>query len=148
MRIHLNIGSNLGDRHGNIGRAIAMLARMFGGRMILSDYFESEPWGFESPNTFVNRGVLVITDIPISPLAVLDITQHVERTVCAAPHRDSAGAYIDRVIDIDIIDIDHMRLSGPRLTLPHPRALLRPFVTGPLSQLDPATLAMLKGCES
>ena len=40
-----------------------------------------------------------------------------------------------RTIDIDLVDFGGMSLSGPELTLPHPRAAEREFVTGPLAEL-------------
>lgn len=104
--------------------------------MLLSDYVESEPWGFESDNSFLNRGVLSVVSDRLHPEAVLDITQEVERAISAASHRNADGSYRDRLIDIDIIDVDGMEYSSPRLTLPHPRAALRQFVTGPMSELE------------
>ena len=138
MKIHLNLGSNLGNSKALIGRAIARLAAMFPpGLMLLSDYVSSEPWGYDSPNHFLNRGILYITDAVMHPEDVLDITQAVETSVGEnAPHRNPDGTYCDRLIDIDIIDIDEMCLSTQRLTLPHPRAPLRTFVTGPMAQLE------------
>lgn len=138
MRVNLNIGSNTGDRLTLIGRAVALLARdLPPGRIFLSDYIETPPWGYESPNPFLNRGLLYITDAAITPLEILDITQCVEKIVGDnAPHRNADGSYCDRPIDIDIIDIDGIVLDSPRLTLPHPRAHLRPFVTIPLGQLS------------
>lgn len=136
MTIHLNMGSNLGDRRGNIARAVALLsARLKDARILLSDYVESEPAGFESPNSFLNRGLLVELPSPIDPERLLDITQGVERYICADSHRNPDGTYRDRTIDIDIIAIEGLTYSSPRLTLPHPRAAARPFVTAPLEQL-------------
>lgn len=40
-----------------------------------------------------------------------------------------------RTIDIDLIDFDGLHLDEPALTLPHPRAAEREFVTRPLSKL-------------
>lgn len=121
-----------------IGRAIALLAkRLPAGRMLLSDYVESEPWGFVSPNTFLNRGVLYINNVEIDPFEVLDITQKIEREIGhGASHRNADGSYKDRLIDIDIIDIEGVKISTPRLTLPHPRAHLRPFVMEPMRRLN------------
>lgn len=137
MKIHLNIGGNSPETRLLCARAVVLLARGFrGARLLLSDYVESEPWGFESPGRFLNRGVLALLPETIDPEAVLDITQAVERQLSDVPHRNADGSYRDREIDIDIIDIDGIALSTPRLTLPHPRAAARPFVTGPMLQLE------------
>jgi len=121
-----------------IGRAAALVARSLAPcRMLLSDYVESEPWGYSSPNAFLNRGLLVITERTVDPLDVLERTQAIEQAIGAAtPHRNPDGSYRDRLLDIDIIDIDGISLDTPRLTLPHPRMHLRPFVTGPMRQLE------------
>lgn len=140
-RIHLNIGSNQGDRKAIIGRAAALIAsRLQARRVELSDYVESEPWGYDSPNPFLNRGLLVLTDaFGDAPLTVLDITRTIEREIAPdSPHRRPDGSYTDRRLDIDIIDIDRRPFRHPRLQLPHPRAALRPFVMIPLRALDPA----------
>lgn len=121
-----------------LGRAVALLARHLPtGRFYLSDYVESEPWGYLSENPFLNRGILYLTCAQVEPLEVLDITREVEKIIGkGAPHRHADGSYCDRPIDIDIIDIDGISLSTPRLTLPHPRAGERSFVTGPMEQLN------------
>ncbi len=145
-RIHLNIGSNQGDRKATIGRAAALVAsRLQAKRVELSDYIESEPWGYESPNPFINRGLLVLTDtFGADPLAVLNITRAIEREIAPdSPHRLADGSYADRRIDIDIIDIDRRLFRHPRLQLPHPRAALRPFVMTPLQALDPEAAAFV-----
>ena len=138
-KIHLNIGSNLGDRRALIGRAVALLSRGVPGpaRLYLSSYIESDPWGYTSPNPFLNLGVLILTPSRVDPFELLDITQAVERAIgSGAPHRNPDGTYCDRPIDIDIIQIDNITLNTPRLTLPHPRAALRPFVLQPLQELE------------
>lgn len=128
----------MGDRISLIGRAVALLSqRLEGAKMYLSSYVESEPWGYDSSNQFLNRGVLVILDHGIDPHGLLKITQEIEKEIGEnAPHRNPDGSYCDRPIDIDIIDIDGMRLDTPDLVLPHPRAHLRPFVYGPMEELN------------
>lgn len=144
MRIHLNIGSNQGDRAALIERAVALLMRaMPDARVRRSAPVESEPWGFDSPNAFLNIGLMLDLPRSIDPEALLDITQAAERAISPASHRNPDGSYRDRLIDIDIIAVDRLRLHTPRLTLPHPRAALRPFVLTPLRELDPALAADL-----
>ncbi len=137
--VHLNLGSNLGDSRTVIARAIVMLARALSpARLALSDYVTSPAWGFESANMFTNRGVMITTERQLAPMDVLRATQAVEKALGAAtPHRNSDGSYRDRLIDIDIIDIDRLHIDTPQLTLPHPRMHLREFVTGLLLQLEP-----------
>ena len=53
-KIYLGLGSNLGDRQGNISRAYAEIEKLIGAIVRQSALYESEPWGFESDNSFIN----------------------------------------------------------------------------------------------
>lgn len=138
---HLNIGTNLGHRLSNIDRAVALLSATPGiGGLTVSQPVTSEPWGFDSDNTFVNVGVRL--DTTLTPLQLLDATQLVEQTISTASHRDDSGNYRDRLIDIDIIaftmdDGNDLVTTSTRLTIPHPLMHLREFVLIPMSQLAP-----------
>lgn len=135
MTAHINIGSNIGDRQALIGRAVAALCSRFPGASV-SRQVESEPWGFDSPNAFINVGVMIDSDL--DPECLLAVLLEIERlTGGVASHRDSAGRYADRPIDIDLIDYGRMVYMSRRLTLPHPLAADRPFVMGPLLELEP-----------
>lgn len=135
MTAYLNIGSNQGDRHANLKRAVALIVDAWRDcKVRTSDIIESEPWGFDSPHGFLNIGV-AIDGFTGSPHALLRSLQAIEKSISATPHRNADGSYADRIIDIDIIEIDGVAMSTPSLTLPHPRAHLRHFVTIPLEQL-------------
>ncbi len=138
-RVHLNIGSNLGDKTTNISRAIASLKQSPGlftpePELRVSREYESEPWGYESANGFVNVGLSFETEM--SPMEVLGAVAAVQRGINPSPHRDAMGGYVDRVIDIDIIFYGDMVMESEELTLPHPRMELRDFVLVPLSETD------------
>lgn len=129
MRAYINIGSNIGQRHAQIERAVGMLETAFGMRAERAPLEESEPWGFESANRFLNLGIAFET--ALSPMEILDTLQRVERAICPNPHRDADGHYIDRLIDIDFIALDDMRIESERLTLPHPHLQDREFFLRP-----------------
>jgi len=140
MRLHINIGSNQGDRHAHIRQAVALIAQKWPqARLLTTGPVESPPWGFSSRHAFLNIGLMLDLPHREDPESILRTLQRIERTISRVPHRNPDGSYRDRPIDIDIIDIDHMHLRTPSLTLPHPRARLRPFVMEPLRSLDPAT---------
>ena len=134
MNIFVNIGSNLGDRRRNLSQAIAAIEKEFG-YFELSYVVESAPLGFDSPNAFLNVGMMFISDLP--PMKILRKLQAIERRLSPASHRNADGSYADRVIDIDIIAIDEKVVDLPELRVPHPRMPARRFVLEPLAELAP-----------
>ncbi|MDE6301494.1 MAG: 2-amino-4-hydroxy-6-hydroxymethyldihydropteridine diphosphokinase [Muribaculaceae bacterium] len=143
--IHLNIGSNIAPRHQHLSAAIDALKSEFKSSTVkVSTTVESEPWGFDSTNRFLNCGVMIETPEPVDPFTLLPITQALEKRLgLGIAHRNPDGSYADRALDIDIIAVDRLLVTTPHLSLPHPRASIRPFVMGPLTELDPATAAWL-----
>lgn len=138
MRAYLNIGSNLGDKYANINHAIALIESHCGCHAILSDWIESEPWGYDSPNQYVNIGVLV--DVESTPHSLLDTLQAIERECGTRSHRNADGSYADRLIDIDIMDIDGVTLHDSDLVVPHPHLDDREFFKIPYLQLKKKSL--------
>lgn len=139
--VYLNIGSNRGDRKGFIAQAVDILASRFDkGILRTAPMVESNAWGYDSQQPYLNLGVAIDFDDADLPDAheVLRITRATELEVSAnSPHRDGAGNYIDRDIDIDIIDIDGVDINTDELTIPHPRAEARDFVMQPMQFLCP-----------
>ncbi len=126
----------MGDRRALIERAVALIEDHWASSAVRrSQYIESEPWGYDSPRPFLNLGIAIDTTEEVDPYATLNDLLTIERKISPAPHRKPDGSYADRMIDIDLIAIDRLKIVSPRLILPHPRAHLRPFVTIPLAQL-------------
>ena len=135
---YIGIGSNLGKRRYNIRRAVEGIRSLeHVADVVVSSVMESEPWGYESANKYLNVVVKAAFDTDIEPLWLLDRLQEIERGICKASHRDADGNYIDRRIDIDIIAIDNLVVDHPRLQLPHPRMFERDFVLKPLAEIAP-----------
>lgn len=142
MRYYINIGSNIGNRRLNISRAIAAVEKRYG-YFELSKAVESEPWGFDSTNSFLNVGMMFETDS--EPLDVLHSLQEIESAISPDPHRNPDGSYADRKLDIDIMAIrgdEHDGMPGEaveidtdELKVPHPHLFDRPFFIGPLREL-------------
>lgn len=133
--VYANIGSNLGDRRALIEEALRCIGNKFG-YYCISGFVESEPWGFDSTNRFLNVGIAFKTDM--HPEKVLDILQEIEKSVSDVSHRDGQGNYKDRELDIDIMAIDEMKYDTPRLKVPHPHLLEREFFMCPLRDLNSA----------
>ena len=138
---YLGLGSNLGDREGNISRAIALIAEQIGTVARQSALFYSEPMGFASEHTFVNAVIRIETHL--TPHQLLRATQRIERQMGKSRQhatQRTAGlpdVYHDRPIDIDILLYDDITIHTPTLTIPHPHIQERPFVTIPLQEVLP-----------
>jgi 2-amino-4-hydroxy-6-hydroxymethyldihydropteridine diphosphokinase len=123
-------------------KALALIAERVGERLTLSGFYETAPWGYESAGMYLNAVVGVETGL--SPFELLDVTQAIER-VLGREEKTVNGRYRDRVIDIDILLYDLLILHTPRLTIPHPQMLRRPFVMQPLLEIAPEAVNPLSG---
>ena len=136
--VYLSLGTNLGDKEQNLLTAIAEIGRRIGPIMAQSAFLATEPWGFESENTFLNAAIRIETNL--SPIALLDETQQIERDM-GRTQKSSANCqlstvnYQDRIIDIDILLYDDLHIDTPRLTIPHPLMQQRDFVLIPLKEI-------------
>lgn len=130
---YLALGTNIENKRRNMITAAALLAERVGDVLALSGFYETEPWGFQSENTFLNAALQL--DTSLSPLELLKATQEIE--IEMGRTQKSNGAYHDRIIDIDILLYDNLVLQTPELTLPHPLMHERLFVMEPLAEIAP-----------
>ena len=131
-KVYFSLGSNLGDKEGNIREAISRIGELIGEVDRQSTLLATEPWGFESDNTFVNAAIRCTTSL--SPFEILNITQNIERAM-GRTLKSVDGQYHDRIIDIDILIYDDLHITTPQLTLPHPLMKGRDFVMIPLKEI-------------
>lgn len=131
-RVYFSLGSNLGDKEGNIREAIRRMAELVGTVERQSALLVTEPWGFESDNLFVNAAVCCTT--VLTPRQVLETTKRIEREM-GRKLKSVDGRYHDRVIDIDILTYDDVEIDEPDLRIPHPLMHEREFVMKPLSEI-------------
>ena len=133
MRAVVSLGSNIEPRADYLRRAVEALSRMPSTRLVAeSSVIETEPVdvpsGFESMK-FLNMAAVFETELDAHEFSrrmheVEDDLGRV-RTVRNGP----------RTIDVDLVDFGGIVLDEPGLTLPHPRAKERSFVTIPLAEL-------------
>lgn len=130
--LYIGLGSNLGDRKALIMEALRLVGLQVGRVERISSFIETEPWGFESANKFLNAAARVVTGL--SPWECLARTQHIERML-GRTQKSTDGHYHDRPIDIDLLMYDRLVLHEKELTLPHPRIEEREFVKLPLREI-------------
>lgn len=128
---YLGIGSNLGDRTSHIKKAIDGL-NAHGTVTRESRRYESEPWGFESSNAFIN--LVVEFEYEGEPIELLELISSLENH--SGRVREGAG-FTSRQLDIDILFFDQEVLELPDLEIPHPGIWQRRFVLRPLLDLIP-----------
>jgi 2-amino-4-hydroxy-6-hydroxymethyldihydropteridine diphosphokinase len=130
--IFLGLGSNLGEREENLRKAIAMTGERIGEVKSCSSVYETEPWGFESGNSFLNAVIKVKTDLTPSGLLgrILMIEAQLGRL-------REGKEYCSRTIDIDILLYGSEIVDHESLKIPHPLIRVRRFVLVPLCELIP-----------
>lgn len=136
---YLSLGTNMGDKSGNIHKAINLINQSVGSVIMISNIIETEPWGFESDNSFLNCAVKLETEL--SPKELLFATQTIEKKI-GREHKSAGGAYKDRIIDIDILlydcsIIEIKEADRTILNIPHKLMHERTFVLQPLSDIAP-----------
>ncbi|MBR4065212.1 MAG: 2-amino-4-hydroxy-6-hydroxymethyldihydropteridine diphosphokinase [Bacteroidaceae bacterium] len=141
-RVYLGLGTNQGNKKENLTRAIGLLSLALGECLAQSSFIETEPWGFNSSNSFLNCVAAFNTDI--APLELLDTTERIEREM-GRTQKTQGGNYHDRIIDIDILLYGNMAVKNDRLIIPHPLMHKRRFVLEPLAQIAPDTIHPLLG---
>ena len=132
-RVFLGLGSNLGDREDNIQKAISLIGERVGTVLRQSSLIETEPWGFESENKFLNG--VILCETTLTPRQVLRKTQKIERDMGRKKKTVNSQLYSDRPIDIDILLYDDITVDEPDLKIPHPLMQVRDFVMIPLQEL-------------
>ena len=132
--LYLSLGTNLGNRRSNIKTALEHIGQRIGTVEAVSEIMETEPWGFDSTNSFLNIAAEVQTGL--KPEDVLQKAQQIEKEMGRASKTGNDG-YQDRVIDIDLLLYDHLVMDTPDLTIPHKLMHKRRFVLEPLTQIAP-----------
>jgi len=165
----IGLGSNLGDRRANLTEAVRRLSQFFGAPLALSTFIETEPWGYESQNRFLN-GVVVFGVEMVEMVEMVELVEEVEMVemvdmvetvetsetfetvqlfrilkIVQQVERDmgrvrTAGGYTDRIIDLDILFYGDYHYTSQHLTIPHPHIMDRDFVKIPLAEVRPDLL--------
>lgn len=132
-KAYIGLGTNIGNKRRNLITAAALLAERAGDMLSISSFYETEPWGFESDNTFLNAALLLESEL--EPLQLLSLTQEIEKEMGRTQKSD--GAYHDRIIDLDILLYDLCVINEAALVVPHPLMHKRQFVMEPLAEIAP-----------
>jgi 2-amino-4-hydroxy-6-hydroxymethyldihydropteridine diphosphokinase len=128
----LGLGSNVGERRGNLQAAVDALPAAGIEVLASSSTYDTDPVGevLDQPS-FLNACLLVRT--LLEPLELLAAVKRLERDL---GREEPAPRHGPRTIDIDILLLGSEELEHERMTLPHAQLLNRRFVLIPALELD------------
>jgi 2-amino-4-hydroxy-6-hydroxymethyldihydropteridine diphosphokinase len=130
--VYVGIGSNLGNRAGNLLMAVRGLLEASFVVCQLSGIYETEPVGIESNKKFLNM-VAEIHVRNVSPSQMMARLLRIEYLL----GRKDKSLNRPRTVDLDILFFGDVRMESEFLTLPHPRMHERRFVLCPLNEIAP-----------
>ncbi|HNQ11719.1 MAG TPA: 2-amino-4-hydroxy-6-hydroxymethyldihydropteridine diphosphokinase [Bacteroidia bacterium] len=126
---YLLLGSNLGDRMSSIESALSYLENEYCVIQKCSSFYESEAWGGNAQNYFVNIAIHLKTGF--TPKELLLHCKQIEMLA----GRKSYKKWGDREIDIDILFYENETFTDEQLLIPHPYLQERKFVLLPLAEI-------------
>jgi 2-amino-4-hydroxy-6-hydroxymethyldihydropteridine diphosphokinase len=130
--VYLALGSNIGDRERNLQEAVQLLGESGVQAGKMSSIYETEPVDFLDQPWFLNA--VLEAETQLSPVQLLAALRSIESRMGSK----KAFAKGPRLIDLDILLFDDVRMETPELQIPHPRMLQRNFVLVPLVEIAPA----------
>lgn len=133
-RCYILFGSNMGDKASIFEQACLLINNRCGTIVVTSSAYESEPWGFESDEWFLNR--LIVLETELSPDTVMQYLLEIEAELGRVRHPEFSG-YSSRTADLDILYFGDKIIHTDRLTVPHPRLHQRRFALLPLCEVIP-----------
>jgi 2-amino-4-hydroxy-6-hydroxymethyldihydropteridine diphosphokinase len=131
-QIYLLLGGNTGDRTDYLNMARESIERDIGTVETVSALYETEPWGFDDKNLFLNQLVVASTDL--EPEQALEKILKIELQL---GRERIEGQYSSRTIDIDILFYEDRVINEKDLVIPHPRLHERRFALEPLAEVVP-----------
>lgn len=137
----LGLGTNLGNRLGNLRQAARAIEEDIGPILRASEVFETEPWGVTDQPHFLNACLCLDIDGESDPEALLAPLKAIERRM----GRKETIRWGARLIDIDILLIGDRIYESPALRIPHLHLSERSFVLTPLIQILPGWSHPLTG---
>lgn len=148
---YISLGSNLGDRAGNLMFAVRGLIEASFLVTKLSAVYETEPVGIDTDLPFLN----MVAEVRSEAVTASQMMARLLRIEYLLGRTDKSQKK-PRTIDLDLLFFDKEQTDSPFLTVPHPRLHLRNFVLIPLAEIAPSLVhpllhkdvkTMLNECE-
>lgn len=133
-KVYFSFGSNIGNRVRNIEKALQLLEECGLEFKKASSLYESDAMSNVKQGKFLNMCAEYETHW--TPQKLLSIIQMIEKQIGRVKLKPKKYMYWEpRIIDIDILFYDKIKLNTPRLKIPHPHIKEREFITIPLQEL-------------
>jgi 2-amino-4-hydroxy-6-hydroxymethyldihydropteridine diphosphokinase len=133
---YIGLGSNLGDRAGNLLLGVRGLVQSDLPIFRLSRIYETEPVETLPQPDFLNMVCEIRADTLPAPEEILSILMKIESEL-GRTREISRGP---RLIDLDLLLYGDQVRDSTHLQLPHPRLHQRRFVLEPLAELAPSLI--------
>ena len=131
---YILFGSNMGDKGNIFDQACLYINNRCGQVLQVSSPYESEPWGFETEEWFLNRMIVIKTRM--NPEDLLKQLLEIECELGRERHPEKEG-YVSRTADLDILYYGDRIILTELLTIPHPRLHRRRFALLPMCEVAP-----------
>ncbi len=132
---YVGLGSNLGDRAGNLLLAVRGLMEASFTVCKLSAVYETEPFGLEDVRGHANF-LNVVAEIRVTSISPSQMMARMLRIEYLLGRRDK-NLKKPRTVDLDLLFYGNLHCHTEFLTVPHPRLHERKFVLVPLAELAP-----------
>lgn len=144
-KIFLGLGSNIGDRLSFLRKAVTGIndrKDIIVNKM--SSVYESDAWGVEEQNSFLNMVMEISSSLSAAEL--LTFLKYLEINT----GRKQRARWTEREIDIDIIFYGNKIINLENIIIPHPEMQNRKFVLMPLCEIDKDFIHPVSGisCET
>jgi 2-amino-4-hydroxy-6-hydroxymethyldihydropteridine diphosphokinase len=141
IKAAIGLGSNLGDRLGNLRQALAFLSESGVSILERSHVYETPPYGKTDQPLFLNATVIV--EHEGDALSLLALLKGIEKRI----GRQDRGHWGPREIDLDLLMIPGFTYRDENLEVPHPGIADRAFVLVPLAEIAPHWVHPVIGLE-
>jgi 2-amino-4-hydroxy-6-hydroxymethyldihydropteridine diphosphokinase len=130
---YISLGSNLGDRAGNLLLAVRGLLEAHVCIARLSGVYETEPYGVVSQPSFLN----MVVEAHVNNVSPRQLLARMLRIEYLLGRRREYTEKAPRTVDLDLLMFGDLQSKTELLTIPHPSLHLRNFVLVPFAEIAP-----------
>ncbi len=128
-KVYLALGSNTGDINLNLNKAVELISEKIGEVEKVSSFYITKPMYKLDQADFCNAVCIAYTSL--DHFELLDRIELIMSEM-GRVREESNGP---RIIDIDILFFNNLKIKTEKLEIPHPKIYEREFVTRPLIEI-------------